>query len=449
MRPQYHFFYGSTGTADSSNGDNGDSNANTADNQSHRSNSIANEQESLLGESLVPTDNEEEPPNNSDFDLQHVLISNGTNNGMRHVVGGGSNHSPNLNAAKNGIINGSANSNYHPLNGKNGNGGSNGGNVNNFNSSWNQIRQSHPVFHIVGLVGCMTVIMVCFAITLFPAASINSTGESSLGIAVEATRRFDMKFPTVDRSKSNDPATIFLKNDLFHPSLHYSTGKDAFRIFQFPFPTGAFWTNLVLPSTADRGFSYPIAVYPYAYKWSETSLIVSYPALHRKEETKAIHDYFIPDLTFGVTEQVQQRYVTNFDPLSVTLQFQTSASTSNTDTDDSSLGKGSWQTFLVQGSPYTTLEYDTVTPRIKALSTFKYVACPGEEGMNTQDFDDNFSDDDGSHNSGGRRTRRRRRHLLGVCGVSVGFVFGVSLGYFELYRSLQSTHGSPFCDVHD
>ena len=419
MRPQYHFFYGSTGnTADSSNGDN---NANAADNQSHRSNSIANEQESLLGESLVPTDNEEEPPNNSEFDLQHVLISNG-NNGMRHVVGGGSHHSPNLNAAKNGSINGSANNNHHPLNGKNGHGRSNSGNIK--DSSWNQIRRSHPVVHIVGLVGCMTICMVVFAVTLFPTASINSAGESSLGTAVEATRRFVMKFPTVDRSKSNDPAKLFLKQDLFHPSLQYSNkGKDPFRMFQFPFPTGAFWTNLVLPSTADRGFSYPIAVYPYAYKWSETSLIASYPALHRKEETKAIHDYFIPDLTFGVTEQVQQRYVTNFDPLSVTLQFQT-VSTSNTDADNSILRKGSWQTFLVQGSPYTTLEYDTVTPYIRALSTFKNVVCPGEEGVNTQDdFDDNFSDDDVSNNNGGRRTRQRRRSLLGVCGVSVRILF--------------------------
>ena len=414
MRPQYHFFYGSTDSSSNNNNNNNDDSQSRSSMADHRSSSVTNEQESLLGESLVPTDNEEEPPNSTDFDLQHVLISNGNNGGMRHVVGGGIT-TRNGTGSKNGK---SANNSHHSQKGKNGSNGSNGDHVHNIQDSFRDLRESHPVVHIVGLVGCMTLCMVIFAVTLFP-TSTRKTADS-LGIhPVEATRKFIMTFPTVDRSKSNDPVKLFLQADLFHPDLRYD-GKDPFRIFKFPFPTGAFWTNLVLPATADHGFSYPIVVYPYAYKWSETSLQASYPANHRKEETKAIHDYFIPDLTFGVTEQVQQRYITNFDPLSVTLQFQTSSTTTTTTTSSSSNNKGgggagSWQTFLVQGSPYTTLEYDNVTPRIQALSTFKNVVCPGEENYKDDDFDDNFSDDDGNNS---RRTRRRRR-LLGVCGVSV------------------------------
>lgn len=369
MRPQYHFFYGSTSPSD--------------DNSDFPRSSTNTEQESLIGEALVPTDNEEETPvgTSDSFDLQQVLISNGDNGGMRHVVGagqlnGGSNH-------KRSSSSSSRDEKSRP----------------NAFLTW---RENHPMVHIIGLVGCMTVCMVIFAITLFPTES--KTAADALGASKVGVKQFIQTFPIVDRSKSNDPAHLFLQKDLFHPDLHYQ-GTDAFREFNFAFPTGAFWTNLVLPPTADRGFSYPIVVYPYAYKWSHKEMIASYPSLHRKEESKAIHDYFQPDLTFGVTEDVKHRYITNFDPLSVALQFSTS------DGKDS----GSWKTYLVQGSPYVTIEYDNVTPRIRALSTFKNVVCPGEEGMESgqddAEFDDSFSDDD--EDSGGRR------RLLGVCGVSV------------------------------
>ncbi|CAB9512842.1 Endo-1,3(4)-beta-glucanase [Seminavis robusta] len=383
-RPQYHFFYGST-------------------DDTRSSTNTQQEQESLLlGESLVPTDNEEEAPNSSDYDLQHVLISNGPNDGVRHVMSNGhSSNVPNNNHPKGG-------SNGHPS-------------LEDPKSSTNQrfqccnlLQEHHPTVHIIGLVICMTVCMVVFAITLFPAGSQRAA--DALGGSGDGLRKFVQTFPTVDRSKTNDPLHLFLDKDLFHPNLLYSgssnnnnNNKNPLRVFNFAFPTGAFWTNLVLPPTADRGISYPIAVYPYAYKWADNMLVASYPALHRKEEPKAIHDYFKPDLTFSVTEKdMSQRYITNFDPLSVTLQF--------------SNGKDeSWSTYLVQGSPYVTIEYDNVTPTIRALSTFKNVICPDEITVDDtnggeEEFDDNFNDDDAGDEGSSRRTRRR---LLGVCGASV------------------------------
>jgi hypothetical protein len=154
-----------------------------------------------------------------------------------------------------------------------------------------------------------------------------------------------------------------------------------------------------LPPTGDHGFSYPIAVYPYAYKWSESSMAVSYPAMHRKEDSKAIHDYFFPDLTFTTMEEVKQRQITNCDPLSVTLNFHTA-------------NKGNWKSYLVQGSPYVTIEYDNVSPMFKALTTFKSALCPGEEGFDAKgdEFDDSFSDDD---------AHSRKRRLFGVCSSKV------------------------------
>jgi Glycosyl hydrolase family 81 N-terminal domain len=258
----------------------------------------------------------------------------------------------------------------------------------------------NPMVQIVGLVGCMTVCMVIFAVNLFPSGS--ETLADSMGSSKsELVKQFVQSFPVTDRSKSNDPADLFLRKELFHPDLHYS-GSDPARIFNFAFPTGAFWTNLVLPPTADRGISYPIVVYPYAYKWSDRSLILSYPYNYRKEENIAIHDYFQPDLTFGVTQDTQSRYITNFDPLSVTLQYST--------------GSGSWKSYLVQGSPYVTIEYNSATPTIRALSTFKTVACPGEESLDSgegggDEFQDDFMDDDNVDSN--------RRRLLGVCGATV------------------------------
>lgn len=364
MRPQYHFFYGSTSPG-------GDS---TADLRT----SVNTEQESLFGESLVPTDNEEEPPASTtdSFDLQHVLISNGHNGGMRHVVG------------VNGHKRNSGSNNKRAISSQD---------EKSLGYALLHCHGGNPMVQIVGLVVCMTICMVIFAVNLFPSGPTTAT--DAMGTSNrDLVKRFVQSFPITDRSKSQDPSHLFLQKDLFHPDLHYQ-GSDPARLFNFAFPTGAFWTNLVLPPSADRGFSYPIVVYPYAYKWSDTDLIVSYPYHYRKEETIAIHDYFQNDLTFGVNEDIQQRYITNFDPLSVTLQYTT--------------GSGSWKSYLVQGSPYVTIEYDNATPTIRALSTFKNVACPGEEGLDksvVDEFADEFSDDDEDNS---------RRRLLGVCGVTV------------------------------
>lgn len=221
-------------------------------------------------------------------------------------------------------------------------------------------------------------------------------------ISQQTERQFKVLFPQVDRAESGDPVQKFMDTTLFHSTLLYSTSKGHGandnqnktilnkRMFRFPFPTGAFWTNLVLKSNTGQGFSYPIVAYPYAFKWSGSQVAASYPYLHRKETSKEIHDYFIPELFFGTSELVNDRKIVAFDPLSITLRFSKSE-------------KSYWETYLVQGTPYITMKYIKMQPSIHALSIFTNVLCPHEDQPSTTDED-----------------RNRRRRLLGVCRSSGG-----------------------------
>lgn len=289
------------------------------------------EQESLIGEELVSTDHEgeEHTPNSSEHDLQHLVITNGNSGYKYSSVHGGA-----------------------PL--------------------WNGLGR---IVVIIGLAIGMGVLLVI----LFPHTS------EPLPSAEEIV----IPFPSVDRGDYGDPVEGFIDMNLFHPSL-VSTTKP--RTFVFPFPTGAFWTNLIVPPPTED-LSYPVAVYPYAYKWSSSQLQVSYPASHRVADKISILDTFAPDLTFSSQEDIDHRYVTKFDPLSVTLRFTTSSHDSK------------WESVLVQGSPYITIKYLSATPIIRALSIFKSIQCPGED-------DENFSDIiDGG-----------RRKLFGVCSISVSIL---------------------------
>jgi endoglucanase Acf2 len=287
------------------------------------------EQESLIGEELVSTDHEGETPTNSDHDLQHLVITNGN-----HTKKGGFFVRPSDRSSSNGVA---------------------------------------RMIVIIALVGAMSLLLVVF---LFPHTS------DSLPLAAA----FSVPFPAVNRADYGDPVERFIDLDLFHPSL---LSESEPRTFNFPFPTGAFWTNFIVPSP-DKDYSYPVAVYPYAYKWSDETLQLSYPASHRFTDKQSIRDTVAPDLTFSSKEVIQARYVTKFDPLSVSLRF---VSTS----------ESQWESILVQGSPYATLKYMNATPVIRALSIFKSVQCPGDD-------DENFSDlIDGDG----------RRQLFGVCSVDV------------------------------
>ena len=232
----------------------------------------------------------------------------------------------------------------------------------------------------------------------------SSSGASSGDVADTTT--LAIPFPKVDRAAYGDPAEKIVDTTLFDPRLLgtpplQSQGDDeeseetenttstrlrrlaavkniqsATSLLKVPFPTGAFWTNLVLKSTTDNGLSYPIFAYPYGYKWSSSKLLTSYPPLRRKIDSKSIRDVFQPDLTFGSAEEVLMRHVVSFDPLSVSVRFLSSEHQERS---------SYWESYIVRGSPYVTIKYRAATPMISPLSNFKSVMCPRDDSGNYKD----------------------------------------------------------------
>ena len=233
----------------------------------------------------------------------------------------------------------------------------------------------------------------------------SSSGASSDDVSVTTT--LSIPFPKVDRAAYGDPAEKIVDTTLFDPRLlgipssqsqggdeakaeqpgnttstrlrHLAAVKNiqsATSLLKVPFPTGAFWTNLVLKSTTDNGLSYPIFAYPYGYKWSASKLLTSYPPLRRKVDSKSIRDVFQPDLTFGSAEEVLMRHVVSFDPLSVSVRFLNSEHQERT---------SYWESYIVRGSPYVTIKYRAATPMISPLSNFKSVMCPRDDSGKYKD----------------------------------------------------------------
>ena len=118
------------------------------------------------------------------------------------------------------------------------------------------------------------------------------------------------------------------------------------------FPTGSFWTNLVLAGPSNQ-----VVVPPYAIKWdddqSQANLQISYSAARRTHTARSVSDIFAPDFTFVFPGF--KRSVEHFSALSVTLQF-------TLDTD-------SFVSFPVcKGSPFISANFKKTKPILSALT---------------------------------------------------------------------------------
>ena len=342
-RPQFNYFYGSTTAV-------------TAPPMS-----VHNEEEnSLVGEELITTDNECDIPTNGDEDetYQRDFIIDDDRRQKRTQR---STKSPPTAASRNDL------------------------------ASWNPI-----------LVFLLMASILSIAIILLVQPKHHNMKPQ--------TQSFAMPFPQIDRADFDDPVEGFIDMDLFQSRLilddtsvdaaENDSANDAShssKSFSLPFPTGAFWTNLVVKPPMGDIMSYPVAVYPFAYRWSPSSLQVSYPFGNRMVEEKRIQDPFIPELTLTTKEDTIRRRVVDYDPLSVTLRYVSD-----------SLPNANWETALVQGNPYVTVTYTKQTPIFKSRSIFSDVQCPGDG-----DYDDDFVDaDDENGDEGGRE-------MFGVCKIDV------------------------------
>ncbi|KAL7543920.1 hypothetical protein ACHAXR_013299 [Thalassiosira sp. AJA248-18] len=277
-------------------------------------------------------------------------------------------------------------------------------------------------------------------------------------------------YAKIGRESFGDPVTNIFDVSLFHPSLLYdgkqgkepkteankdhaepSMDDDSNRrlasaspkpFLRVPFPTGAFWTNLVLlprsqqakqgassstpkPHKIKNQYSYPIVAYPYSYQWSALGKIqASYSASRRVVQENSIQDAFLPDISLGSVEDITTRHVVKFDSLSVTLKF-TSSDASKPKGDGSAGYWKNWETYIVQGSPYITGKYTGLAPELTAMSDFVDIACPPtfeaevqaqpKQKVEEEQDEENRRASDSSTGAGPATTSGKK---LGICGTT-------------------------------
>ena len=135
-----------------------------------------------------------------------------------------------------------------------------------------------------------------------------------------------------------------------------------------------------------------------------------------------IQDEFAPDITLGSAEGISSRHVVRFDSLSVTLRFYSGG--------ENPIQKRSWETCIVQGSPYVTAVYSGLTPELRALSDFTDISCPPtlQEGEAAASQQQHPKHDDGSN----RRRRRRKLEFSASSNSASTATAGKKLGICDL-----------------
>ena len=111
-----------------------------------------------------------------------------------------------------------------------------------------------------------------------------------------------------------------------------------------PYPTNAWWTNLVL-GQGDN----PIDSCPYLLKALDSGLQTCYPSLTNSQNF--IISTFLQNMSISCSQPIQAHYLTGYDLLSVTMQWSV---------DQERYIKSP----IVRGSPYTTVQFANVTPVI-------------------------------------------------------------------------------------
>jgi endo-1,3(4)-beta-glucanase len=134
-------------------------------------------------------------------------------------------------------------------------------------------------------------------------------------------------------------------NSISHPetpSTYWGTIKK-------PYPTGAFWTNLVV---GDGDGAVPVL--PYGVKCVQGGVQISFGPTRRSVTNKWIRDTFDVDLQISTVQPYMNRGVASYDELSVTMSYDVSG--------------GSYKAFLIKGSPFLTVSFQGSTPIITSAT---------------------------------------------------------------------------------
>eukprot|EP01038_Epipyxis_sp_PR26KG_P003988 gene3988-5712_t len=138
------------------------------------------------------------------------------------------------------------------------------------------------------------------------------------------------------------------RNTPFKVVTHPEAPSVLWGVASKPYPTGSFWTNLVV-----RNGDGAIALHPYGIKTLDTGIHISYGATRRSVSRTAIIDSFASDLQISTTQGYLSRSVESYDNISVTMGYKT-------------VGLGKYRTHLVKGSPFITVVFENTTPIISA-----------------------------------------------------------------------------------
>jgi endo-1,3(4)-beta-glucanase len=150
-----------------------------------------------------------------------------------------------------------------------------------------------------------------------------------------------------------------LKSTPYKVGMHPDPPTSYWGVVTKPYPTGAFWTNLVVKNGDGA-----VGIYPYGIKTLDAGVQVSYGAFRRQVSSNAITDIFMVDLQISATQAYASRSIESYDNVSVTMAYKTqpSGSTGN----GNSNNKGNYKGVFVKGSPFVTVVFDGATPIISS-----------------------------------------------------------------------------------
>jgi endoglucanase Acf2 len=154
---------------------------------------------------------------------------------------------------------------------------------------------------------------------------------------------------SADNSKKSSQLMGFIQSRITIKSVfHSDLPTPLWGSVKLPFPTGAFWTNLVVKSGDGA-----IGLLPYGVKCLDGGIQISYGATRRIVTQLAVSDPFVTDIQISATQVYLSRSVDSFDNLAVTMAYRTT-------------GNGKYRTHLVKGSPFITVVYEGATPVLSA-----------------------------------------------------------------------------------
>ena len=178
-----------------------------------------------------------------------------------------------------------------------------------------------------------------------------------IGVTLLITQQFSRPLITITENTSFPVPP--LPKYYFAPSTGAHPPSALWGSIQKPYPTGAFWTNLVV-NDGDGA----VAVLPYGVKCLTSGVQVSYGPTRRDVTNEYVRDTFASDLELSSKEAYVKHEAVGYDELSVTMQYIVQ-------------GGGKIRFPLVKGSPFVTAVYSgsslsgqSITPVIKA-STMK------------------------------------------------------------------------------